>query len=214
MTTYTKDTPGKPVNGRYFAGDTVTDSYGKVYECVEGGFPGEFVVKSSPGSNLIERREMTGNASEVFSNLFTNNPTYTRFTIVLERLIINESFFDMFTLDAADAAQSYTNKETGYSQTGTTLAGFNANLTTSWPLMRGVANAFSPQSICGEIQIIRPQTASVHHWWCAFPGSNAGEPIWRYSQAAVFAGHANWAGISFVCNAQNFSSGAIIVYGS
>jgi len=215
MAAYTKSTPGKPTNGQYFPGDTVTDSYGKVYECVNGGIPGEFVLQAGGESALIERRVMSGQASEVFSNLFVNNPDYTRFKIVLERLIINQSFFSMFTLDAADAAQSYTSKETGYSQTGTTLAGFNANLTTSWPLMRSVSNHATSQAISGEILIIKPQLAdSVHYWWCGFPGTNAGEPVWRYSQAAVFAGSPSWAGISFVCSAQNFSSGAIAVYGS
>lgn len=51
MAAYTKNTPGVPTSGRYVVGDTVTDSVGVVWDCIQSGQPGNFIgTKRSPAA--------------------------------------------------------------------------------------------------------------------------------------------------------------------
>ena len=43
MAAYTKNTPGQPTSGLYTVGDTVTDSTGVVWECIQSGQPGKWI---------------------------------------------------------------------------------------------------------------------------------------------------------------------------
>lgn len=172
---------------------------------------------SSGEWSLIESRAMTGSNSEVFSNVFTDNSQYTRFRFVIENCIIDQSYMAMYTLDNTDTPQSYTNKGVGYTQSSTTLSGTYENIGNSWALMRSVSTHASSQNICGEIFFNDPNGTSgvaQHKWWCAFPGTNAGEPTWRYSQFVMFAGSASWTGVEFRTAASNLSAGTITVYGA
>ncbi len=44
MTAYTKATPGAPTSGKYAIFDTITDSVGIVWQCIEAGLPGKFLA--------------------------------------------------------------------------------------------------------------------------------------------------------------------------
>lgn len=43
MAAYTKNTPGQPTSGLYTVGDTVTDSTGVIWECIQSGQPGKWI---------------------------------------------------------------------------------------------------------------------------------------------------------------------------
>jgi hypothetical protein len=43
MPAYTKNTPGQPTSGLYTVADTVTDSTGVVWECIQSGQPGKWI---------------------------------------------------------------------------------------------------------------------------------------------------------------------------
>lgn len=71
---YEKNTPGAPTSGKYLIGDTVTDSQGRLWQCVVSGFPGEWVaVVDIAGSGVAT--SLTGDVALNNTGLFFDGPS-------------------------------------------------------------------------------------------------------------------------------------------
>lgn len=191
MADYTSTIPGAPTSGQYALGDTVTDSIGVVWVCVQAGIPGVF----TPADVGPAMAQSAGLVNATTSTLAVTAATHSGKVVTLNRAAgiavtlpaaagtgANFRFFvgttvtsNTTTIKVANASDTMVGTAVGLQDAGATLQGFEAGGTDDTITFNGTTTG----GIKGDMVELIDVAANL--WWVRVVSSGTGTEVTPFS---------------------------------